>query len=468
MIQVSVTKTKKKRQLLSPVKLTALSFLAVIIVGSLLLTTPFTNKGDIEAYINNLFVAVSAVCVTGLTPVTLKDTYNLAGQIVVILLVQIGGLGFLTFTYLFLYTTRQRISLGTKLVFQEAFNQDNLSQLPRILKTTFIYTSIVEGTAAVLWSTVFVPRFGIARGIYFGIWHSISGFCNAGFDLLGSDSLIHYATNPMVNFVACAEIILGGIGFFVVLDLYDKYHREKQRVARFSFKRYLRSLKLHTKLVFITTAALLLGGMSLFFIFEYNNPGTIGHMGLGDRLMTSFFMSTTTRTAGFATVNMYNLHTNTKLIMCLLMFIGGSPSSTAGGIKTVTFALVILTLHSVYRGRDEIYVLGRRIRKRTVLRAFSVFALGLTACVIGIMVMTVSDPSVALPNNMIEIFSAFGTVGLSANVTPGLSVVGKIVDMVLMYTGRIGPVSVILLFARRSQNNANKEIRYPDEDVMVG
>lgn len=468
MNQISVPRNKRRKHLISPVKLTALSFLAVIIVGSLLLTTPLANKGAVKPYIDNLFVSVSAVCVTGLTPITLKDTYDIFGQIIVIVLTQIGGLGFLTFLYLFFYMTRKRISLENKMIFQEALNQDNLSQLPRILKTTIIYTAVVEGIAAILWMMVFIPRFGIAKGIYFGIWHAISGFCNAGFDLLGSDSLIHYATNPMVNFVAGAEIILGGIGFFVILDLHDKLKKEREKRGRFSFKRYVHSLRLHTKLVFITTIILLFGGAVLFFLLEHNNSATIGHMSLGNKLMTAFFMSTTTRTAGFTTVNMFNLHTATKLIMCLLMFIGGSPASTAGGIKTVTFALVFLMLRSVYHGNDQVYVLGRRIKKRTVLRAFSVVALGMTACVIGSLIMSVSDPWVSLADNFVEIFSAFGTVGLSASVTPGLSAIGKCIDMILMYTGRIGPVSLIMLFASRSYNDKHKKIRYPDEDVLVG
>lgn len=468
MNRISVSKQKRRKHLISPVKLTALSFLAVIIVGSLLLSTPLANKGAVKPYIDNLFVSVSAVCVTGLTPITLKDTYDIFGQIIVIILTQIGGLGFLTFLYLFFYVTSKRISLENKMIFQEALNQDNLSQLPRILKTTITYTAIVEGVAAVLWASVFIPRFGIAKGLYFGVWHAISGFCNAGFDLLGSDSLIHLATNPMVNFVAAAEIILGGLGFFVILDLHDKLKKEKARKARFSFKRYVHSLRLHTKLVFIMTFVLLLGGAMLFFLLEHHNSATIGNMSLGNKLMTSFFMSTTTRTAGFTTVNMFNLHTATKLIMCLLMFIGGSPASTAGGIKTVTFALVFLMLRSVYHGGEEVYAFGRRIKKRIVLRAFSVFTLGLTACVIGSLMMTVSDPWVSLPDNFVEIFSAFGTVGLSASVTPGLSVVGKCIDMILMYTGRIGPVSLIMLFAMKSYSARHKEIRYPDEDVLVG
>lgn len=469
MTLTSVTASRKKRKFsMSPTKLSALSFLAVIFVGSILLTMPFANKGPVKPYIDNLFVSVSAVCVTGLTPITLIDTYNVFGQVVVALLIQIGGLGFLTFLYFFFNITRRKISLTNKMVFQEALNQDNLRQLPRILKTIFIYTGTVEGIAAIIWGVALYPKYGLGTSIYYGIWHAISGFCNAGFDLLGSNSLINYQNNFLINFVACAEIILGGIGFFVVLDIHDKIKQEKSRRCQFSMKRFLHSLSLHTKIVLIMTATLLIGGTVFFLIFEFNNPKTIGHMSLPWKIGTSFFQSTTTRTAGFATVSMYDCTTASKILLSILMFIGGSPASTAGGIKTVTFALCALMVLSVYRGSDEVVFKGRRIKKRTILRAFSVFLLGLTACVLGMMIISISDPDLLLPNIMMEVFSAFGTVGLSASVTPTLSVVGKCVIMILMYTGRIGPVSLILLFARKSQNRAKKEIRYPDEDVIVG
>lgn len=468
MILTSVTTSRKKKQIMSPTKLTALSFLVVIFVGSILLTMPFANKGAVKPYIDNLFVSVSAVCVTGLTPITLIDTYNLFGQIVVMLLIQIGGLGFLTFLYLFYFITRRKISLSNKMVFQEALNQDNLQRLPRILKTIIIYTFTVEGIAAIIWGCALSPYYNLPTCIYYGIWHAVSGFCNAGFDLLGSTSLIHYQTNFWINFVAAAEIILGGLGFLVILDILDKIKRERSHECRFSFKHMIHSLSLHSKIVLMMTPFLLISGTILFLLFEFNNPKTIGHMSFAWKIGASFFQSTTMRTAGFATVSMYDLRSVTKILMCILMFIGGSPASTAGGIKTVTFALVVLMLVAVYRGREEVTFLGRRIKKRIVLRAFSIFALGLTACVLGVMILSISDPKLELANIMMEVFSAFGTVGLSASVTPTLSVIGKIVIMTLMYTGRIGPVSLILLFTRNSQNRASKEIKYPDEDVIVG
>ena len=459
---------ERKKTPMTPTKKIALSFLAVIIIGAILLSSPIANKGAVAPIIDNLFIAVSAVCVTGLAPITLIDTYNLFGQIVIMFLIQIGGLGFITFLYLVLHVSRRQISLKSKMVFTEALNQESFRKLPIILKTIFAYTFIVEGIAAILLSIVFVPEFGIVKGIYYGIWHAVSGFCNAGFDLLGSDSLIRYQNNALVNFIICAEIILGGIGFLVVRDLIDSFKKEKNKKTTFSLKRYIHSLTLHTKIVFIMTFTLLAGGTIMFLLLEYNNPQTIGNMSWPWKIGTSFFQSTTTRTAGFATVSMLHLRSVTKLLMCMLMFVGGSPASTAGGIKTVTFALVVMMLITVYKGQEEVIVFNRRVKKRIVLRAFSIFALGLTACIVATMILSISEGNKALADILMEVFSAFGTVGLSASVTPTLTVVGKMVIIVLMYMGRIGPISLMILFARKSQGHVSKEIRYPDEDVIVG
>lgn len=467
MEQVFMKKRKQKKPM-SATKKVAFSFMVVIFVGSILLSMPFANKINPQPYIDNLFVSTSAVCVTGLTPLVLIDQYNLFGQLVVMVLIQIGGLGFLTFLYLALFLARKKISLKNKMVFTEALNQDNLIELPRLLKTIFFYTLTIEIIGAILFSIVFVKDYGWVRGIYYGIWHSVSGFCNAGFDLVGSKSMIPYQTNPVINFVIPFLIIMGGIGFIVILDIHDKVKAELNRRARFSFRRLFKTFALHTKIVLIMTITLLLTGTALFMFFEYNNAGTIAHMTFGQKLAVSFFQSTTTRTAGFSSVDMYSLNRITKIIMCILMFIGGSPASTAGGIKTVTFALVLLMLRSVYRGKEETYVFNRRLKKRLMLRAFSIFAISLTICLAACMILTITEPKVDFLNIAMEVFSAFGTVGLSASVTPALSFAGKVVDILLMYTGRIGPVTMMILFTTRSQGEGGRELGYPDEDVLVG
>lgn len=467
MKDIVLTRRKHSGRLSAPKKV-SLSFLAVIIIGAIVLSLPFSNKKEAASFLDNLFIATSAVCVTGLSPLTVVDQYNLFGQTVLIILVQIGGLGFLTFLYLFLFLARQRITLSRKLVFTEALNQNSLSMLPRLLKTIFIYTVSIETIGLIFFSMFFIPRLGALKGLYYGIWHSISAFCNAGFDLCGSTSLVVYNTNPIINFIVPFEIIMGGLGFIVVLDIHDKYIKEKRRSSSFSWRHLFGSFALHTKIVLMMTVSLIVIGTLLFFIMEFNNPLTIGKMNLVDKLVVSFFQSVTTRTAGFSTVDMYSLNRITKILMCSLMFIGGSPASTAGGIKTVTFALVLLLMRTTYRGIEETTVFQRRIKKRTLVRAFSIFFLGLMLCIISSSIMLITEPKQDYLNILMEVFSAFGTVGLSASVTPALSIVGKCVDIILMYTGRIGPISLMILFTKRSHDKNTKEFKYPDEDVLVG
>lgn len=467
MKDIVLTRRKHSGRLTAPKKV-SLSFLAVIIIGAIVLSLPFSNKKEAASFLDNLFVATSAVCVTGLSPLTVVDQYNLFGQTVLIILVQIGGLGFLTFLYLFLFLARQRITLSRKLVFTEALNQNSLSMLPRLLKTIFIYTVSIETIGLIFFSMFFIPRLGALKGLYYGIWHSISAFCNAGFDLCGSTSLIAYNTNPITNFIVPFEIIMGGLGFIVVLDIHDKYIKEKRRSSSFSWRHLFGSFALHTKIVLMMTVSLVFIGTLLFLIMEFNNPLTIGKMNFVDKLVVSFFQSVTTRTAGFSTVDMYSLNRVTKILMCSLMFIGGSPASTAGGIKTVTFALVLLLMRTTYRGIEETTVFQRRIKKRTLVRAFSIFFLGLMLCIISSSIMLIIEPKQDYLNILMEVFSAFGTVGLSASVTPALSIVGKCVDIILMYAGRIGPISLMILFTKRSHDKNTKEFKYPDEDVLVG
>lgn len=467
MKDIVLARRKHSGRLSAPKKV-SLSFLAVIIIGAIVLSLPFSNKKEAASFLDNLFIATSAVCVTGLSPLTVVDQYNLFGQTVLIILVQIGGLGFLTFLYLFLFLARQRITLSRKLVFTEALNQNSLSMLPRLLKTIFIYTVSIETIGVIFFSMFFIPRLGALKGLYYGIWHSISAFCNAGFDLCGSTSLVAYNANPIINFIVPFEIIMGGLGFIVVLDIHDKYIKEKRRSSSFSWRHLFGSFALHTKIVLMMTVSLVVIGTLLFLIMEFNNPLTIGKMNFVDKLVVSFFQSVTTRTAGFSTVDMYSLNRVTKILMCSLMFIGGSPASTAGGIKTVTFALVLLLMRTTYRGIEETTVFQRRIKKRTLVRAFSIFFLGLMLCIISSSIMLITEPKQDYLNILMEVFSAFGTVGLSASVTPALSIVGKCVDIILMYAGRIGPISLMILFTKRSHDKNTKEFKYPDEDVLVG
>lgn len=458
----------KTHHVMRPTRKIALSFLLVIFIGSVLLTLPISNNDGLTSYLNNLFIATSATCVTGLVPVTPSEQYSLFGQIVIIILIQIGGLGFLTFLNLLLMKLKKKISLTNKVVLQEAFNQPTLNNIPKFVKNVIKYTFIVEGIGAILLSFVFIPDHGVIKGIYYSIFHAISAFCNAGFDVLGSNSLIGYQTNWLINLVIPGLIIMGGLGFIVWFDIAACIKKEFKRHTKFNKKHLFTSLSLHTKLVLIVTASLLIGGAVIFYLCELNNPKTIGNLNLIDQIQISWFQSATLRTAGFASVDMASLHPATKFMMCIVMFIGGSPAGTAGGIKTVTFALGILEVYNIYHGRKEVTVFTRRIPKHLIVRSFAIISMAVSLVIGGIFILSLSETAEFI-DICFEVVSAFATVGLSASLTPVLTDIGKIVIIILMYVGRIGPITMIISFARKSYlRSSKKEVRYPDGDILLG
>lgn len=450
---------------MTPTRQIAISFLAVILVGSILLTLPISYKGNAIPYLDNLFVAVSATCVTGLVPTVTIEHFSLVGQIVILIMIQIGGLGFLTFLNILLIKIRKKLSLSNKLVMQEALNQHSLTDLPYFMRNVLKYTFAIELIGAILLSFQFVPERGLIQGIYYGVFHSISAFCNAGFDIIGASSLMIYADNVLVNLTIAGLIIAGGIGFIVSFDLFHKFKSELKRPTKFNKRHYFSSLTLHTKIVIIVTFILLLLGTVLFYAMEYNN--SLKGMTFPNALLTSFFQSVTLRTAGFATVDCAGLNTATKMIMCVFMFIGGSPAGTAGGVKTVTFAISILMIVSIYKGNQDLIVFGKRLRKRLVIRAMTIVAISIGITLTGLCVLSISENR-SFIDLCFEVFSAYGTVGLTAGLTPTLTDVGKIVIIILMYIGRIGPIAMMISFARKSQLKKCKKIVYIDEDVLIG
>ncbi|WP_303194978.1 TrkH family potassium uptake protein [Thomasclavelia spiroformis] len=467
-MKVEMLKKTKEHHSMRPTRQIALSFFMVILIGSILLTLPISNNGEATSYLNNLFIATSATCVTGLVPVVPAEQYNLFGQLVIIMLIQIGGLGFLTFLNLLLVMIRKKISLTNKLVMQEALNQSSLNEIPKFLKNVIKYTFLVEGIGAVLLALVFIPDYGVVKGIYFSIFHSISAFCNAGFDVIGSNSLIGYQTNIIINLVIPGLIIMGGLGFVVWFDVAKVIKKEFKKTSKFSLKHLFTNFSLHTKIVLIMTVILLVVGMIIFYLCEVNNPDTIAKLGLFDQLQVSFFQSATLRTAGFASVDIASLHPSTKFMMCILMFIGGSPAGTAGGIKTVTFAVSILMVYNIYYGRKEVTAFSRRIPKRLIIRSFAIITMAICLVFIGMFILSITE-NASFIDIAFEVVSAFATVGLSASLTPVLSAIGKIVLIILMYIGRIGPITLIISFARKSYINASKkEVRYTDGNILLG
>lgn len=462
---VDIHHDKKKRSF-SPVRRIAFSFFMVIFVGSLLLALPFANNGITE-YINHLFIATSATCVTGLVPVTVAEQYTTFGHIVIIILIQIGGLGFLTLLNLVYVVFKKRLSFTNKIVMQEALNQNSMKDIGNFIKHVIKYTIFFEGLGAILLSFVFVPEFGLLKGIYYGIWHSISGFCNAGFDILGSSSLIPYQGNLIVNFTICGLIIAGGLGFIVWMDVKDCIFNYFKKHKKFRLRKFIGDLNIHSKVVIIMTTILLVSGAIAILLLEMNNPKTIGDMPFWEQVVVSFFQSTTLRTAGFASTDIVSLHTSTKLLMSIFMFIGGSPAGTAGGIKTTTLALVFLYIGSLVKGTEKVDVFKRAISDNLVKRALSIAIISFFITMIALFILSVTE-SKPFIDLCVEVFSAFGTVGLTANVTPYLSFVGKIIIISLMYIGRIGPMTMLLVFARKYNQTKGKGIVYPHGDVLIG
>ncbi len=347
-------KEKIKNKQLNPAQILVLGFAFIIVLGALILTTPFvTNSGESIGFLKALFTATSAVCVTGLVVVDTGTFWNMGGQIVILILIQIGGLGIMTMATSVALIIGRKISLRSRLIMQEALNQFTLSGVVKLTKYIILMTLFIEGVGAALLATKFVPIYGLEKGIFYGIFHSISAFCNAGFDIMGGGrSLTQYVDNLSVNIIIMSLIILGGLGFTVIMDV----------VKVKKFKKF----SLHSKIVLIMTAALLSIGFVFFFLVEFNNPETLGELSLKGKLTGAMFQSVTTRTAGFNTIDLSQMHDSSKLLSILLMFIGGSPGSTAGGMKTTTVALVVLVVLSVIKGRDDVEFARRRISKDNI------------------------------------------------------------------------------------------------------
>ena len=444
---------------LSAVQILALGFAAVILLGAILLSLPIsTNSGNSTSFIDSLFTSTSAVCVTGLVTLDTATHWNYFGRTVIIILIQIGGLGFMSFTTLLAVIIGKKITLKERLLLQEALNTFGIQGMVKLMKYIFSFTFAVEGLGALLLSTQFIPQFGFWKGLYYSIWTSISAFCNAGFDLMGSvsgkfSSITSYQNNPVIIYTISALIIIGGLGFAISSEFYNYRERKK--------------LSLHTKVVLIITGILLFGGAILMFIFEYSNPYTLGPMGLGEKINNAFFASVTTRTAGFNTISTDGMTMAGKFLTVLLMFIGGSPGSTAGGLKTATFGILVVTLISIIKGRDDVEIFKRRISKETVYKAFAIFFLSLSLVITVILLLAATQPGANFMWIVYESVSAYATVGLSLGLTQKLNFIGKIIILVTMYLGRVGPMTVLLaLTSKMKKKKVN--IKYPEDKILIG
>lgn len=451
---------RKNRITLSTTQLIMISFFVVILIGSLLLVLPISSAdGKSVSYVDALFTATTATCVTGLVTLPTVSTWSVFGQVVILCLIQLGGLGIITVMSGFMIALHKKIGISDRLLLQDAFNLNTLSGLVKFVKKVIKGTFVIEGIGALLYMSVFVPDFGV-KGIWISLFNSVSAFCNAGIDIISENSLCDYATNPIINLVTSFLIVTGGIGYVVWWDFIRVVKLYKTHGMN-CFKK----MTLHSKIAICMTVLLIIIGGVLYFVFEYNNPLTMGNHNLFDKIQLSLFQSITTRTAGFATIPQENFTNTSAIISLLLMFIGGSPVGTAGGVKTVTIAVLVITAFSMVKDRNEITIFNRAISQKAVKKAVAVVGTSFMIMFISTVLLSfVTDASVV--DILYETVSATATVGLTRNLTSSLDTWGKFIIIVTMYFGRIGPIT--LAIALNTKKEKQNIVKTPYEDISVG
>ena len=450
---------------LGPSQILVGGFLGVILIASLLLMLPISsNTGTVTPFIDALFTATSAVCVTGLSVVNTAAHWSIFGKGVILCCIQIGGLGFMTLVSMMFVVLGKKITLKNRLIMQEALNANTTAGIIRFTKYIVQGTFIVEGIGALLLALVFVPQYGLKQGTFYAIFHSISAFCNAGFDLIGENSLTPYVGNTIINITIMGLIVLGGLGFYVWIDTYNGLKYKLQE--KYTWHQVWNKMSIHTRLVWLITLGLLIGGCIFFFVVEFNNPATLGSMSFKEKIYAAMFQSVTTRTAGFNTMSLTDMTDTSKLMTIILMFIGGSPASTAGGIKTVTLGVLVLSTIATLKGKDETVIFKRRIPKQIIARALAIIMI-ILAVVLGMVMLLLFTENFTFIEVLYEVVSALATVGITLGITPSLSFIGKCIIIICMFIGRLGPITIaVALIIKQAKNKAI--IEYPEEKVMVG
>lgn len=446
----------KSKLSLSTTHLLLLSFVVAILIGTGLLCLPISSaNGQATPFIDALFTATTSTCVTGLTTVTTVAHWSLFGQIVILILIQIGGLGVITALTGITAFVYQKLGLANRFLLQDTMNITTMSGIVSFLKRVIMGTFAIEAIGALLYAFVFVKDFGL-KGIWISVFTSVSAFCNAGIDIIADNSLVNYATNPIVNLTTCFLIVLGGLGYIVWWDVLGLFRNKN--------KNY-KSLSLHSKIVLSSTFVLIFVGAVLFFIFEYNNPLTMQNLSLFDKVQTSFFQSVTTRTAGFFTLPQENLTNASSVVSLLLMFIGGSPAGTAGGVKTVTMVVVFVSALATIQNKQDTNLFDRKISKDIIRKSIAVVSVSFAIAFLSTLLLSIASNANFL-DIIYETVSATATVGLSRSLTPTLNVFGKIIVICTMYLGRVGPISMAIAFNVKRENK--NIIKNPKEDICVG
>lgn len=455
---------KKKHRLNTP-QVLFLGFLSVILLGAFLLSLPVASaSGEWTNFVDALFTSTTSVCVTGLTVVPTYSYWSLFGKVVILILIQLGGLGVISIGIGLLVLVGKRITLKERMLVQETYGMDSLQGMVRLVLRIFKATIAMEAVGAIFYAIQFVPDFGFVKGIGYAVFHSISAFCNAGLDLIGETSMVPYQKNVLVSVTTMVLIVSGGIGFTVWWDLLKNIRMSrKNRVYRGMFTR----LQLHSKIAIVTTAVLIFGGALLIFVLEFGNADTIGNMNLGHKVLNSFFESITTRTAGFFAIDQAGFKDTTTLILIVLMVIGGSPMGTAGGMKTTTVVMIFMSIKSSLTGRKDTEVYGRKINSDNIRSGIAVVGVFISFLFLGIVLLSITENK-GLLDLTYEAASAIATVGLSRGITASLSVGGKIIIIAMMFLGRLGPITMAMAFTIR-RNLTGKQLReLPDGKIIVG
>ncbi len=430
-----------RRKNFTPVQIIAMGFATIIFTGALLLSLPIaTIKGVGTPFIDCIFTSTSAVCVTGLVTVDTGTYWSYFGKTVILILIHIG----------------KKITLKERLIIRESLNSTSLQGIVKLARYILVFTFSIEFIGALLLSFEFIPEFGIIKGIYYSIFHAVSAFCNAGFDLMGNyGSLTAYSDNALIILTISSLIVIGGLGFYAWNDIFN-YKRTKR-------------LTLQTKLVIAVSAGLILFGFIMFLVFELSNPDTLKPMGIKEKVLSAFFASVSPRTAGFNSIDLTKMTMASTFLSIMLMFIGGSPGSTAGGIKTSTAGVLFMTILSVINGREDTELFKRKINKETVYKALAVVVIALALVFTTTILLSITERASGAPfeHYLFEATSAFGTVGLTLGLTQELTAIGKAIVALTMYAGRVGPLTLVVAISIRKSKRGNS-IKYPEDKILVG
>ena len=447
----------KRKGMYTPTQIICVSFVIVIALGTFLLSLPVASKHGRLDVLDAMFTATSATCVTGLIVRDTWTQFTYFGQAVILLLIQVGGLGLVTLTSFFALAMRRRMGFRDLRLLGESVSADGYAQAKDVLKIVVGLAGLFEGIGIVLLLFAFVPQFGL-EGIWVSVFTAISAFCNAGFDLLtatpGAVGLSEYTNNPLVMITLIVLITTGGLGFIVWRNI--RHYSKAKR------------LLLHTKLVLIMAAVMLLVGAAIIFIVEFSNQDTLGQMPIGEKILTSIFLSASSRTAGFPCFDMNDLMPFTKIIITILMFIGAAPASTAGGIKITTVALVVCTVISVLKGREDTYLMGHRIKRDAIYKTFTVIVLSLTLIAVSFTGILMCCEGMSLQKTIFEVVSAFSTTGFSVGASAEMNVPAKLIMIFTMLAGRIGPVTLMTSLIIRKNHNSDKNRILPEGNILVG